>query len=100
MNVLPHGCVGRIGAEYDLYDEKWKLHRVDVDDDGTQSYVFRGLKRGAAFVILSLHKFLKKTKYWDGARMPTTPYRIPCFQCRQPISGRCGSLFCDGCRPC
>lgn len=96
---MPHGCVGRIGAEYELYGERWRLHRVDVDGEGVQSYVFRSMRRVGAYTLLTLHRFLKMTKYWDGARAPTTPYRIPCFQCRQPISGRSGSLFCDGCRP-
>lgn len=95
---VPYGYVGRIGAEYEFHDEAWKLHRVDVDQP--KPYIFRSVARCGSFLAFSLKRFLKLTKYWDGARYPWKPYRIPCFQCRRPIPGLGGSFFCDECRPC
>ena len=91
---VPHGCIGRIGAEYEFYGDRWKLHRVDLDQ--SKPYVFR---RGPAYLLFTLRRFVKLTKYWDGDRHPWQSYRIPCFQCRVPIPGLDGSLFCDDCRP-
>ena len=96
MNKVPHGCVGRIGAEYDFFDEKWKLHRVD---GAPLTYIFRAVTHGSGFIYFTLRRFLKLTKHWDGARTPSTPYRIPCFQCRVLIDGRDGSIFSNECRP-
>lgn len=98
---IPHGCVGRIGAEYSFFDEKWILYRVDeaTASGAPLTYVFRSVKRASAYILLTLRRFLKLTKYWDGRRLPWRPYRIPCFQCRVPIPALDGSLFCDTCRP-
>jgi hypothetical protein len=93
---VPHGCVGRIGVEYTFCGEQWKLHRVGGNE--REPYVFQSVKRLSAFMVLTLRRFLKMTRYAPATLMPWEEYLIPCFQCRRPIPGLGGSVFCAECK--